>query len=297
MHAVGNGIVAHLKKGVSLSIGGVVINLRGESSHLGVGLTPLYEPFRSSKPPDIKIVVSDRVPNFGNTRPFFRTRNAWKIIRTAQDRFFCMKGIAISYDHETSYGEIHINIVQRLGGCKIVYPLTTPLDQVLMATLLANRGGIITHAAGADIGGCGVLFVGASGAGKTTIARLLKEAKVAHVLSDDRIVTHRENGKFYISGTPWPGDLGVASSKMVPLKAMFFLRKARQNRIIPISSREIAPWLVARSFTPIWDRDAMGHSLKTCTDIAREVEGYVLEFKPDEELAEMVIQFSKHDLS
>jgi MoaA/NifB/PqqE/SkfB family radical SAM enzyme len=48
-----------------------------------------------------------------------------------------------------------------------------PSDQILIARLLADRNGCYLHSAGAIIDGAGMLFVGHSDAGKSTITRLL----------------------------------------------------------------------------------------------------------------------------
>ncbi len=48
-----------------------------------------------------------------------------------------------------------------------------PSDQILIARLLADRQGCYLHSAGAILDGAGMLFVGHSDAGKSTITRLL----------------------------------------------------------------------------------------------------------------------------
>ena len=51
-----------------------------------------------------------------------------------------------------------------------------PSDQILIARLLADRQGCYLHSAGAILNKAGMLFVGHSEAGKSTITRLLMEA-------------------------------------------------------------------------------------------------------------------------
>ena len=71
-------------------------------------------------------------------------------------------------------------------------PLEYPLDELLLQGLLARGRGAEIHACGiADGSGRGLLFVGQSGAGKTTMARLWEGERGITVLSDDRIILRR----------------------------------------------------------------------------------------------------------
>src|SRR5215472_4348668 len=74
--------------------------------------------------------------------------------------------------------------------------LEYPLDELLMMNLLAQGRGVEVHACGVeDADGRGYLFVGQSGAGKTTTARLWHEAGRIDVLSDDRIILRCLEGR------------------------------------------------------------------------------------------------------
>ena len=90
--------------------------------------------------------------------------------------------------------------------------LEYPLDELLMVNLLARGRGVEVHACGVeDSDGRGYLFVGQSGAGKTTIARLCENAGGAQVLSDDRIILRSLDGRIWMYGTPWQGEAEFAS--------------------------------------------------------------------------------------
>jgi hypothetical protein len=108
-------------------------------------------------------------------------------------------------------------------------PFHYPQDQILLSLALAGRGAIV-HAAGAVIGGRGMLFAGPSGAGKTTLSRLL--AAAGHeILSDDRVVVLRGRDGFTLHGTPWPGEGGFAAPGGVPLGASVFLLKGSESHL------------------------------------------------------------------
>src|SRR5206468_311750 len=72
-------------------------------------------------------------------------------------------------------------------------PLEFPLDELLVNALLAQRRGVELHACGIIDAGRGLLFIGNSGDGKTTTARLWQN-EAAEIVSDDRVVVRAENG-------------------------------------------------------------------------------------------------------
>ena len=76
-----------------------------------------------------------------------------------------------------------------------VYPLEYPLDELLMIHRLSRGEGVEVHAVGiSDEQGRGHLFLGHSGAGKSTTARLWLDRPGVRILSDDRIILRARDG-------------------------------------------------------------------------------------------------------
>jgi hypothetical protein len=122
------------------------------------------------------------------------------------------------------------------------------------------------------LGGKSVLFVGDSGAGKTTLAKLYrKHAPGAPILSDDRMAVRHRRGVFWGFGTPWHGSGRFASPEGRPLGAIFFLSHARTTRTERLGASEGASRLFARAFVPRWDGRIVGRALRVCARVAREV--------------------------
>ena len=76
--------------------------------------------------------------------------------------------------------------------------------------------------------GCGIidgkrcyLFTGPSGSGKTTIAKLAEEREV---LNDEAVLIGRNKEGFYISGTPFDGEISNRCNASAHLSAILFLR-------------------------------------------------------------------------
>jgi radical SAM protein with 4Fe4S-binding SPASM domain len=110
-----------------------------------------------------------------------------------------------------------------------------PTDQFLIAQLLASRQGCYMHAAGVVLDGQGLLFVGHSEAGKSTVTGMLSGH--GEILCDDRIIVRRQKDGLRIFGAWSHGDAPDVSPKSAPLKAVLFVTKSRENRLNEVADR------------------------------------------------------------
>jgi hypothetical protein len=163
-----------------------------------------------------------------------------------------------------------------------LYPLEYPLDELIMINLLAGGLGVMVHACGISDAGEGLLFVGQSGAGKTTTARLWQAPGEAKVLSDDRIILRAGAGEVRMYGTPWHGEARLALPDRAPLRRVFFLRHGPENRLVELGKAEVVSRFMACSFLPFYRRDAMEFTLGFFEDLASRTPCYDLSFAPDE---------------
>jgi MoaA/NifB/PqqE/SkfB family radical SAM enzyme len=113
-----------------------------------------------------------------------------------------------------------------------------PTDQLPLGRVLADRQACFIHSSGLVLNGRGMLFVGHSEAGKSTIVKMLKGR--AKVLCDDRIVVRKWPEGFRIHGTWGHGEVPDVSPDSAPLEAIFFLEKAGKNELIRITDRKAA---------------------------------------------------------
>ena len=177
-------------------------------------------------------------------------------------------------------GDIYIRGQRRKR--KIEYPLNYPLGEVLMINLLAQERGVMIHSCGVTNKGEGLLFVGISQMGKSTMANLWKGEKEVTILNDDRIIIRRKNGYFWMYGTPWHGDAKVCSPEKAPLERIFFLRHTEKNNIRKITPMEAMSRLIVCSFPTFWDKKGMEFTLEFCAEIAKRIHCYEMGFVPDE---------------
>jgi hypothetical protein len=170
-------------------------------------------------------------------------------------------------------------------------PLEYPLDELLMMNLLAQGRGVEVHACGVEgPDGRGYLFVGHSGAGKTTMARLWETAGVTRILSDDRIILRRLEGQIWMYGTPWHGEAQLASAARAPLSRIFLLEQRPGNGLVPLARPAAVARLMACSFVPFDNPSGLDFALAFYQNLTEVIPCCELEFAPDSQVVEFVTQ-------
>jgi hypothetical protein len=219
----------------------------------------------------------------------FDSRGVWILKRTGPDSVFRCTSEAFGnepyktarFDPEFRRGTIVMN-GQYFRSDVPINPLEYPLDELLVTNLLARAGGAELHACGAVTpDGRGMVFLGQSGAGKSTMGRLLEGAGAATVISDDRVIVRPMNGTLVMYGTPWHGEAGHALSRNAPLTGVFFLEQAAVNEIVPLHSASAVARLMSCSFPPFYDRDAVDGTLQLFDAITGAVPCRLLRFLPE----------------
>ncbi len=152
-----------------------------------------------------------------------------------------------------------------------------PTDQLWISQLLALRQGFYLHSSGMVMSGRGLLFVGHSEAGKSTITRMLNPA--ATVLCDDRIIVRRRNREWRVYGTWSHGEIPDVSDADAAVAAVFFLEKSSDNRLVPIGDRmdrrrRLLSCLIRPVATPEW----WEATLPLVYDLADSVPCYAMRF-------------------
>lgn len=164
-------------------------------------------------------------------------------------------------------------------------PLEHPLDELLITNYLARGRGLEVHACGmVDSQGRGYLFLGSSGTGKSTMARLWQGQTGVTVLSDDRIILRQKGGDFWMHGTPWHGDAGSSFPGRVLLRSAYFLERGLKNERIPLRKAEASGRLFACSFPPFYSKEAIEFIMDLLGKMVEHIPIYELRFLPDQEV-------------
>jgi hypothetical protein len=150
----------------------------------------------------------------------------------------------------------------------------SPSDQILLARVFAQRQACFLHACGMVIQEQGLAFVGHSEAGKTTTARMLMDE--GELLCDDRIIIRHWTDGFRVHGTWSHGDIPKVSASSAPLRAVFLLEQAPENRLIQLEPRQAIRTLPEFVIKPLVTRDWWENILDTLGKLVHEVPIYRL---------------------
>jgi hypothetical protein len=277
---------------VALEIGGLSMGMWSEPG-MRVAIDREHDPFllpSGSRPPcDIELEAyfahSLETPS---SSPSFASGGLWSAFAGPFGTTFYFSSPALGsspykavwFDPEFQRG--HLVLKRALCDSHVpVFPLEYPIDELVMMHRLALGEGVEVHALGlADEDGSGYLFLGHSGAGKSTTARLWLAQPGAKLLSDDRIILRKQDNTFWMYGTPWHGDAGVCSQAKVALSAVFLLEQAQNNQLLPLAPAKAAAELFARSFVPHYLRDGIQFSLNFLEELARSIPCSIFRFAP-----------------
>jgi hypothetical protein len=255
--------------------------LQGESS-ADVTLVPGLEPFRAgSEFPDINISVAwaGKLSRAQGPR-LFDSGSVWKLYQ-------CEEGLQFDFSTpvigELPYKRLVVDEKFRRANLVLsrecfenlnapAFPLEYPLDEVLITHHLAHQKAIELHGCGiAGPDGYGNLFVGHSGAGKSTTARLWSGRKDVEILSDDRIIVRSEGERVVMYGTPWHGEAAFASPASAALTRILILEHSRGNVLTRLSPSQAVGELFARSFVPFHRHEYVESALSFLQRVAEAV--------------------------
>jgi hypothetical protein len=253
---------------------------------------------------NIRVSMVDKLP-VPDGKPLFHSGGLWSLF---EERFEQRDGYRLnfqrSFQGETPYKTVWFDRNFQNGHLLLsriffeedrpVYPLEYPLDEVLMIHRLACGLGLEVHAVGiVDEIGRGHLFLGHSGAGKSTTARLWLKQPGISILSDDRIVLRSRGGKIWMHGTPWHGDAGISSPDSAPITNIYFLEQCGHNEILALAPGVAVAELFARSFVTRHCAQGLEFALGFIEHVAREIPCNIFRFLPQPSAVE-AIRHARH---
>ena len=146
-----------------------------------------------------------------------------------------------------------------------------------LADRLLERDVLLFHGSVIAVDGTAYLFTAPSGTGKSTHARLWREAfgERAHMVNDDKPLLHVAEDGVTAFGTPWNGKHHLGDNCSAPLKALCILTRAEENEITPVSAGDAFPTLYQQCYRP--ERPAgMLRTLSLLEELSKHVRLYRL---------------------
>lgn len=296
----------HRRKGATnracFRVGGITVGVSSDDVQLGVsqdGAMSRFETEASFCDLELTVTWADDLAA-GSTQPIFDSGGVWKLYHTDDMAMFDFASEPLGrspykrcwVDHTFCQGEIQMNRAF-FSGQFAVNPLEYPLDELLFMHRLALTGGVEVHACGlVDENNRGHLFVGHSGAGKSTTASLWAERGGVTILSDDRIILRQEKGIVWMHGTPWHGDAGFAEAEMAQVSSIYLLEHGLENELHKLTPSQAGAELFARSFVPFHNWHMVDRTLGFLENLVKQVPCQKFRFTPDLDAVEFIVNAS-----
>ena len=160
---------------------------------------------------------------------------------------------------------------------------------------MTMRDGMPLHAALVEKDGYGVVFLGPSGMGKSTQARLWAEHQGADFINGDRPGLRCIDGQWIGFGMPWDGKDRIYRQKQVPIRALISLEQAPENSIRRLSKQEAMIVLLNQVMMPMWDDAAMALLMPLMGQLATEIPFYHLKNLPNREATDLTLETIMND--
>ena len=231
-------------------------------------------------------------PGRAEARPTFDSGAVWRLYQDPEGfRIECRSETfgdepykTAIFDDSFTRGTVYVTpAVEHLN------PLDYPLDEVLIANLLARGRGVELHSCGViDREGRGHLFVGVSGAGKSTTARLWGD-RASGIVSDDRVIVRERDGAMWMYGTPWHGEAELSMPEGVPLTGVYLLVQAETNALRALDPAEAVARLFRCTFPLFHDAAALEFTLSFLERLTAAVPVRELRFTRDPGVVDLVL--------
>ena len=222
-----------------------------------------------------------------------------RILKSESHEFlhFDQRGRALSFDFAHDARAVRMAGIDTMARLDLASGLRgalwTPLEEgaafggvfenylrAILAYRLMECGGALIHSASAaDLDGGAYLFVGQSGAGKTTLS-LLNRAEGLTVLHDDLNVIYREESETMLTPVPFSGDpqLQGGERRAYPLRGIFRLSKSDRNGLEPLEYGETIAMLLACSPCVNHDAYRLDKHVSNLEALARSLPAHRLRF-------------------
>ncbi len=164
--------------------------------------------------------------------------------------------------HEAELGrEIH-GTEQTMYICEAVAILRVICDYII------GKGGFFLHCSCLRYRDGAIIFTAPSGTGKSTHASLWRKHFGGEVtmINDDKPLVRKVGGQYIIYGTPWNGKHSIGNNISAPIRAIVFLRQAKENHAEPLDPFKALSLILQQTVLP-GDRESLSTLLDLLTGL------------------------------
>lgn len=161
---------------------------------------------------------------------------------------------------------------------------------------LLDFDGFLLHSSAVCVNNNAYLFSGQSGIGKSTHTSLWKQlfGDDCFVLNDDKPAVRFVDGGVYAYGTPWSGKHDISINTRVPVKAICFINRGKENKITRLPDSLAAFNLISQG-SSILSETQCDKMLELIERLIEKVPVYKLECTPDIGAAKLSYQTMSGD--
>ncbi|MFH1225409.1 MAG: hypothetical protein V1676_06430 [Candidatus Diapherotrites archaeon] len=248
-----------------VEVAGICTRIMSDSPEIISYIGKQYRDFRSKQKPHfcVEVAVSNGIGSRENTTIFTNAKGKKLFIECG-----FIRGMI---DAGNSAGKVWVhkgqedNVDVFLRNC--------------FSFFLAERGGMLVHAAALAKGNRAFLFPGRSGAGKTTISMANRRSLL--VLNDEICAIRKVNKTLRVFGTPFWGGRGAlagnrGSNKGIKMDSVLFLKKGRGNSKSELPKAEALHMLMGCAIHMNKSRGKTVAVFNLCSEIAMQSRCYEL---------------------
>lgn len=138
------------------------------------------------------------------------------------------------------------------------------------------------HSSAVKYEGKSIIFVAASGTGKSTQAELWRTYRGAEVLNGDKNLIGVRNGIAFSFGTPFSGTSEICVDYELPIGAIVMLKQAPENTVIRLKGMRAVQGILENCFGHVRAPGCLAQLSAAAIAVASRVPIYELACTPDE---------------